>query len=412
MGSTKIFISHSTFDKEIAEDVVNFLVNGVGINESTIFCSSMGGNDIPLGVNFNEYILEQLKGDEAQVLSLVSNNYYNSKFCLYELGAAWGLGKKTIIPILLHSMKHGELQDFIAHQQAVTIDTVEGVNKLADHLKSIPTIELKPVTHTKYERARSLLISNMKGHTPVIAPKNALQVKIPSLKYKAVAFDFDGTILLGDKFQYSWQEIWHHLGYDDKLRRDLYNKHRENPSVYTFQMWCDECGEYFMSRGFSKMDIHQIIRKRGLRIADGFEITIKNLKELGFKLAIISGGIDTFIEATVSTDILEMFDEIYINSFQFTKGGKLRAVKAYQNTHSDSTGKVAALERFCLAHKLNSKEVVYVGEGNNDCDVATEAGLALSFPAATARADFNNLPCTVPILDSNMAAIIPKIFTL
>ena len=59
-GQMKIFISHSSFDIKIATALVDFLVRGIGLDDKLIFCSSVRGHGIPLGVNFNDYILEQL----------------------------------------------------------------------------------------------------------------------------------------------------------------------------------------------------------------------------------------------------------------------------------------------------------------------------------------------------------------
>ncbi len=108
---------------------------------------------------------------------------------------------------------------------------------------------------------------------------------------------------------------------------------------------------------------------------------------------------------------IKVFDEVYVNKFKYDRRGRLRHIEAYQNTESDSTGKVKALEAFCLKHRMTPDEVVFIGEGTNDCDVAAIAGLAFSFPAATAARDYKNLPFTIPITDTNMAVIVSKRLT-
>ena len=94
----KIFISHSTLNREVARAFVDFLQMGMGIAREEIFCTSYP-NTLPTGEGFINKIKEELENCEA-VIFLITEQYLKSQFCLAELGAAWGLGKK-IYPLLL-----------------------------------------------------------------------------------------------------------------------------------------------------------------------------------------------------------------------------------------------------------------------------------------------------------------------
>ncbi|OKS84564.1 HAD-IB family phosphatase [Mucilaginibacter polytrichastri] len=408
---TKIFISHSALDKEIAQALVELLINGVGLDESLIFCSSVPGHDIPLGVNFNDYIISQLTGYDAQMISLISNSYYNSKYCLYEMGAAWGLCKTKIIPMLLYDMKHANLQDFIHFNQAIMSDDSDQINKLCDHFRDDSSFPRKPVVTNKYEseRAKFLAISKKKIRPEPTSPKELIGKKKYDYKYKAVAFDFDGTILQGDNFVYSWKAIWQHLKYSDDVRTTLYKRHYQDSKNYTYQDWCDDCCKHFIAKGFNHKQVKEIFKAKHLKLAEGFELTVKLLKSFGLHIAIISGGVDSFIQEAIPDKTMQSIDEIFVNRFVYGSRGELVKIEAYPNAEADGTGKVRAMESFCAKYGLTPAEVVFVGEGLNDIDVATISGKPLSFPAAKAFDDYNDLDNVTPVYDDNMAGILSHI---
>lgn len=93
----KIFISHSSKNKELVEILTEFLQLGMGVNRSDIFCTSFPSG-LPTGEAFIEKIREELKESEA-VIFLITEEYLKSLFCVTEMGAAWALGKK-IYPLL------------------------------------------------------------------------------------------------------------------------------------------------------------------------------------------------------------------------------------------------------------------------------------------------------------------------
>lgn len=93
----KIFISHSSKDKDMVIDFVDFLQKGMGFGRGDIFCTSYP-NALPTGEEFIAKIKTELVGCEAAFL-MITDNYLSSQFCMAELGAVWGLGKR-IFPLL------------------------------------------------------------------------------------------------------------------------------------------------------------------------------------------------------------------------------------------------------------------------------------------------------------------------
>lgn len=81
----RVFISHASKNKEIVLKFSRFLED---INSDIdVFCSSEKGS-IKVGSNFVEAIFKEL--NECDVfIPIISKEYYDSKFCMIELGVAY-----------------------------------------------------------------------------------------------------------------------------------------------------------------------------------------------------------------------------------------------------------------------------------------------------------------------------------
>lgn len=94
----KVFISYSTKNQEIAERFIEFLQLGMGVQRDSIFCTAFS-ETLTTGEQFIEEIRRELVDCEA-VISLITEEYLESKFCLVEMGAAWGMSKRYF-PLVL-----------------------------------------------------------------------------------------------------------------------------------------------------------------------------------------------------------------------------------------------------------------------------------------------------------------------
>lgn len=103
---SKLFISHSTKDKRIVEQLVDFLVLGMGIEKKDIFCTALN-SALHTGTQFIPHIRKEMK-DCKRVILLITKNYLESKFCLAELGAAWMMNG-SVLPLLGDSVQNEDL---------------------------------------------------------------------------------------------------------------------------------------------------------------------------------------------------------------------------------------------------------------------------------------------------------------
>ena len=107
----KIFISHSSKDKDFVEAFVE-LLNNVGLNQKHIFCSSLPGYDIRMDKDIFECLREQFDKYNLHVFVIHSKNYYDSPVSLNEMGAAWVL-KNRCTSILLPGFDFSEMRGVV-----------------------------------------------------------------------------------------------------------------------------------------------------------------------------------------------------------------------------------------------------------------------------------------------------------
>ncbi len=136
-----IFISHAVADKDLADKFVAFLKEAIGVPSAEIFCSSVEGHGIPLGLDFNDYMKQQIQNPKLVIL-LMTPRYMESWFCLMELGAAWA-NSSDRLPIVIPPT------DFSAISS--TLGLKQGWN-ITDHVRLIDVREKIKATGVPLEK--------------------------------------------------------------------------------------------------------------------------------------------------------------------------------------------------------------------------------------------------------------------
>ena len=99
-ATRKFFISHSSEDKIIVNGFIKELLKiGCGFKDADIFCT-LDSTSIRTGDDFREKIVENMKSCDF-ILLFISENYMKSEICHNEMGAAWALDDKRILPFVL-----------------------------------------------------------------------------------------------------------------------------------------------------------------------------------------------------------------------------------------------------------------------------------------------------------------------
>lgn len=148
--SKSVFISHAVKDMALVQEIVGLIEEGMGVPEEEIFCSSLNGYGIPSGKNFVTYIKQQLLEPKVVVLVLTPS-YFESKFCLSELGAAW-IKSHDIFPILVPPLQYADVKDVLLGTQVAKVDDDIKYNELLSTLTA--TLNFKPKSQTKWDIKR------------------------------------------------------------------------------------------------------------------------------------------------------------------------------------------------------------------------------------------------------------------
>lgn len=91
----KIFVSHSSQDAALAQQVVDLLHAALGVLAKDIRCSSVDGYRLPGGANIDATLRAEVE-NAAVVVALLTKASLQSTYVLFELGARWGNGKPLI----------------------------------------------------------------------------------------------------------------------------------------------------------------------------------------------------------------------------------------------------------------------------------------------------------------------------
>jgi hypothetical protein len=147
----RLFISHAVADGPVVQAFVNLLESGVGVSPNNIFCASIKGQGILPGKDFKSSIHANLSS-ATTVLALISENFYNSAFCMCELGGCW-LQAKDLIPILIPPIRYVDMRAVLSGVQATRIDSSEDLDELRDELAK--RLDIQPLPTPRWNERRN-----------------------------------------------------------------------------------------------------------------------------------------------------------------------------------------------------------------------------------------------------------------
>jgi TIR domain len=94
-SKVEVFVSHAHEDEDLAQRLVTAIELGLQVPSDAIRCTSVPGYDFTPGTNFVEALKDELTGASC-VVGLWTPRSMKSQWCLFELGAAWGLARKAL----------------------------------------------------------------------------------------------------------------------------------------------------------------------------------------------------------------------------------------------------------------------------------------------------------------------------
>jgi phosphoserine phosphatase len=133
---------------------------------------------------------------------------------------------------------------------------------------------------------------------------------------------------------------------------------------------------------------------RELVLAPGARTLVRTLKRLGYRFGIVSGGF-THITERLASDL--EIDFAAANSLEVANG---RLTGALSGRLIDRGGKAVALRDFAELAGVPLSQTVAIGDGANDLDMLSAAGLGVAFNAKPVVRDSVAAAVNVPYLDT------------
>jgi phosphoserine phosphatase len=139
----------------------------------------------------------------------------------------------------------------------------------------------------------------------------------------------------------------------------------------SYERWVQLDVQTWIDAGATRDDIVESIKEFSL--FRGARESVHELKNRGYKLAVISGTLDILLE-TLFRD--HPFDTVFTNRIFFDDDGKL---EAWQATQFDSHGKPIALREIAQKAGIRLSRTAYIGDGENDIPLLGVAGFFVAF---------------------------------
>lgn len=136
----KLFISHSSKDKEIVSEFCDRILRlGIGISSDDIFCTSIEDMNIKNGEDIREHIKDNILSADFSIL-LISENYKKSEICLNEMGAIWA-NDNNVRYYLLPNTTFNQIGWLCDTKQAEKLNDHVALDKLYNELTNYYKLE-------------------------------------------------------------------------------------------------------------------------------------------------------------------------------------------------------------------------------------------------------------------------------
>ncbi|WP_410650611.1 phosphoserine phosphatase SerB [Amycolatopsis sp. cmx-4-54] len=131
-----------------------------------------------------------------------------------------------------------------------------------------------------------------------------------------------------------------------------------------------------------------------IELTPGARTTIRTLKRMGFRCGVVSGGFTKIIQSLV--DDLGL-DFAAANELEVVDG---KLTGRVVGDIVDRAGKATALRRFAEEYEISLAQCVAVGDGANDIDMLSVAGMGVAFNAKPALREVADTALSHPYLDA------------
>lgn len=245
----------------------------------------------------------------------------------------------------------------------INIESIRNDVTIYDKNKKIHSLEIT----TSIVSANDKKITSIKNQLFDIA--NLFKIDISFIKddiyrthRRLICFDMDSTFIQGELMD----EMAKEMGKEKKVMKIT---EKAMKGLMDFDQSLLE--RVKMIKGISLEQINKITKQ--IKLANGIEELIKKAKKVGIKIAIISGGFTIF-----ANQLKNKFDLDYV----FANELEIKNNIATGNVLGDIVNakkKAEYLKLICKKENISLQQSVAVGDGANDIEMLTTAGMGISF---------------------------------
>jgi hypothetical protein len=198
----RLFISHSSVDRNLVERLVELLRSALGLPASQIRCTSVDGYRLPAGADTAEKL--RLEVHEAVAfVGVISASSLRSLYVAFELGARWG-AKRSLFPLLAPGTTTRILEGPLSGLNALSSANRAQLHQLISDLAAVLQIKSEePAVYQQYLDA-VLALPKVNDKTTSIRPTT---IPIPEVVYSSLAdikVGFDKREISADIHRYSF----------------------------------------------------------------------------------------------------------------------------------------------------------------------------------------------------------------
>lgn len=132
----KIFISHSSKDKQIVDIFVDKLLHlGLQIDPNDVAYTSREETGVGTGEDIRKFIKENISTCDF-VFFMISENYKKSEICLNEMGAAWATDR-TVIPLVFPNLSFDSIGWLYNVRKGLLLNDPDALDSIFDDITDI-----------------------------------------------------------------------------------------------------------------------------------------------------------------------------------------------------------------------------------------------------------------------------------
>jgi hypothetical protein len=177
-GMPRVFICHSSADREMAGLLVDLLRSALNLPAEAIRCTSVDGHRLAGGEEIDRALRAEIRNCDV-FIGLVSAASIESAYVLFELGARWGT-EKHLLPLLSPSADASLLRGPLSGLNALDCSQPANLHQMVHELATL--LRLEPEGPAVYQRRIDEILGLVARSTPMtLLPESPSQDK-PSSK--------------------------------------------------------------------------------------------------------------------------------------------------------------------------------------------------------------------------------------